>query len=69
MRSELAEFINLMQHIADEDKIVIAARHIDVLEYYFKAKQTPEQAYQQYKNNFLPRWNALTENGKYTEPS
>lgn len=69
MRSPLAEFIDKMQHIADADNMVIAARHIDVLEFYFLTKETPQAAYDNYKNRFLPRWNALTDNGKFTEPT
>lgn len=67
MRSELCEFLDQMQKHADVDNITVAARHFDVLEFYFKMKYTPEKAYRQYKVNFLPRWNAITENGKFTE--
>ena len=67
MRSEFAEFLDQMQHIADNDSIIVQARHYDVLDYYFKLKYSPEDAYKQYKQNFLPRWNAITDNGKNTE--
>lgn len=67
MRSELAEFLDQMQHLADADNIVIAARHIDVLEFYFLSGDTPEQAYTNYKTRFLPRWNVLTDHGTKTQ--
>jgi hypothetical protein len=67
MRSELCDFLDKMQHVADADSIVIQARHYDVLVYYFKMKMTPEKAVKDYKDNFLPRWNAITDNGKNTE--
>ena len=64
MRSDFAQFLDDMQHIADKDGITIAARHYDVLDYYFKIYKSPENAYYDYKNHFLPRWNAITQNGK-----
>ena len=67
MRSDFAQWLDEMQHIADADSITVAARHYDVLDYYFKTKKTPEQAFKDYKNNFLPRWNAITSNGLHTE--
>lgn len=67
MRSEFAEWLDQMQHIADKDNIVVQARHYDVLDYYFKSNKTPQQGYESYKNNFLPRWNAITKNGRFTE--
>lgn len=67
MRSDFAEWLDQMQHIADADDITVAARHYDVLDYYFQSKFTPNEAYEQYKNGFLPRWNAITKNGKHTE--
>lgn len=69
MRTEFAEFLDQMQHIADKDGIDIQARHIDLLEFYFKrkTKMTPQQAYDDFKTNFLPRWNAITQNGRFTE--
>jgi len=66
MRSPLAEFLDQMQHVADNEQICIQARHIDVLEYYHQIKQTPEEAFHNYKK-FLVRWNAITDNGKNTE--
>ncbi len=69
MRSEFAEFLDKMQHIADAENITVAARHYDVLDYYFKAKYTPEIAFHYYKKHFLPRWNAITQNGRVTEPT
>lgn len=68
MRSEFAEFLDQMQHEADKEQITVQARHYDVLDYYFKIKKTPEEAFADYKK-FLRRWNAITENGKYTEPT
>lgn len=67
MRSPFAEFLDQMQHVADAENITVAARHVDVLDYYFKSKKTPEKAFADYRDNFLPRWNAITCNGKYTE--
>jgi hypothetical protein len=67
MRSEFCDFIDKMQHIADADKVIIQARHFDVLDYYFKRGDAPEEAYENYKDNFLRRWNAITDNGKNTE--
>ena len=67
MRSEFCEFLDQMQHVADADGVTVAARHHDVLNYYFKMKYEPAKAYHEYKNNFLPRWNAITDNGKNTE--
>lgn len=69
MRSEFAEWLDQMQHIADADNITVAARHHDVLDYYFKIKLTPQDAYKRYKTQFLPRWNAITQNGRFTEAS
>lgn len=66
MRSPFAEWLDQMQHIADKENIVVQARHIDTLEFYFKDNLTPQDAFDMYKY-FLKRWNALTENGKYTE--
>jgi len=48
-------------------KRIIQARHYDVLDYYFKSKNTPEEAYRYYSKHFLPRWKAITDNGKKTE--
>lgn len=66
MRSEFAEWLDQIQHVADEENVTVAARHFDVLDYYFKAKMTPEKAFSDYKK-FIQRWNAITENGKNTE--
>jgi hypothetical protein len=67
MRSEFAEWLDQIQHIADAENIVVQARHIDLLEHFFKNKHLlPEQAFHDYKK-FLIRWNAITENGKNTE--
>ena len=66
MRSEFAEWLDQMQHIADAENIVVAVRHYNILDYYFKSKKTPGQAYFEYKK-FLKRWNAITDNGKHTE--
>jgi hypothetical protein len=67
MRSDFAQWLDEMQHVADADGITVAARHYDVLDYYFKVKKSPTEAYADYKNNFLPRWNAITKNGQFTE--
>ncbi len=67
MRSEFAEWLDQMQHVADKDNLIVQARHFDCLDYYFKVGKTPQQAFTEYKNNFLPRWNALTNNGRNTE--
>lgn len=67
MRSEFCEWLDQMQHVADADNIIIQARHYDILDYYFKTKKTPEQAFNDYSKNFLPRWNAITQNGRFTE--
>lgn len=37
-----------MQKIADDSNIIIEARHFDVLDYYFKAKQSPMEAFKDY---------------------
>ena len=66
MRSEFAEFLDQMQHIADTENMVVQARHYDVLDYYFQMKETPEEAFKQYKK-FLARWNAITDYGRNTE--
>lgn len=66
MRTELADYIDKMQHIADNENITIQARHIDLLDYYFKIEMTPKEAVEGYKE-FLSRWNAITDNGKNTE--
>jgi predicted metallo-beta-lactamase superfamily hydrolase len=66
MRSEFTEWLDQMQHVADADNVTVAARHFDVLDYYFKSKKTPEEAYQDY-TKFLKRWNALTNSGQNTE--
>lgn len=67
MRSPFAEWLDQLQKIADQENIVVQARHIDVLEHYYKfEKLSPLEAFDDYKP-FLERWNALTENGKYAE--
>ncbi len=66
MRSPFADWLDKMQHIADEESIVVQARHYDVLDYYFQKKDTPKEAYDSYKK-FLIRWNAITQNGRFTE--
>lgn len=67
MKSDFAQWLDEIQHIADEDNITVAARHYDVLDYYFKINKSPHEAYLDYKNNFLPRWNAITRYGQNTE--
>lgn len=66
MRSEFAEWLDQMQHVADTENITVAARHYDLLDYQFKTKMTPEKAFAEYKR-FLVRWNAITDNGRNTE--
>ncbi len=66
MRSEFAEFLDQMQHVADLENVTVQASHYDVLDFYFKSKETPAAAFNQYKK-FLKRWNAITDNGKNTE--
>lgn len=61
MKSEFCQWLNDMQEIADNDNIVVQARHFDVLDYYFKAHNSPQEAFADYKNNFLPRWNAINQ--------
>lgn len=67
MRSEFAEWLDQMQKEADKEKVIVAARHYDVLDYYFKVKLSPVEAFRRYNKEFLPRWNAITDNGKNTE--
>ena len=66
MRSEFAEWLDQMQHEADKENITVQARHIDLLDFYFKGKKTPAEAFKQYVA-FLKRWNSITDNGKNTE--
>jgi hypothetical protein len=66
MRSEFAEWLDQMQHIADSDNIIVAARHYDWLCFQFETKETPTEAYHNYRH-FLKRWNAITKNGLFTE--
>lgn len=48
MISEFAQYLTDMQKIADDSNIIIEARHFDVLDYYFKAKQSPMEAFKEY---------------------
>lgn len=66
MRSEFAQWLDEMQHLADADSITVAARHYDVLDYYFKMNKSPQTPYDEYKK-FVNRWNAITDNGRHTE--
>lgn len=66
MRSPLADWLDKMQQVADTENITVAARHFDVLDYYFKMKYTPEEAFDEYKK-YHERWTAITLNGKHTE--
>lgn len=66
MRSPFAEWLDQMQHIADKEEIVVQARHYDLLDYQFKTNLTPLEAFKEYKK-FLIRWNAITQNGRFTE--
>lgn len=66
MRSELAEYLDQMQHVADKKSVIVQARHIDVLEYYKYCSISPEEAFIEYEK-FLVRWNAITDNGKNTK--
>ena len=67
MRSDFSQWLDEMQHIADADGVTVAARHYDVLDFYFKAGKSPADAYVEYETHFLPRWNAITKNGQFTE--
>jgi hypothetical protein len=68
MRSEFAQWLDEMQHIADKGAVDVQARHYDVLDFYFKARKSPQQAYDEF-TKYLKRWNALTKNGRFTEPT
>ena len=48
MISEFAQYLTDMQKIADDSNIIIEARHFDVLDYYYKAKQSPLEAFKDY---------------------
>lgn len=67
MRTAYCEWLEQMQLLADKHGIIIQARHHDFLVFHFACKYTVEQSFFEYKNNFLPRWNALTNNGLNTE--
>jgi len=60
MKSEFAMWLGQMQSVANGFNIIVAAEHIDVLDYYFRMNKNPDEAFQEYKNVFLPRWNTLT---------
>ena len=66
MRSEFAEWLDQMQHVADNENIIVQARHVDLLDFFFRSKKSPMQAFEEY-NKFLVRWNAITDNGRNTE--
>ena len=66
MRSEFAEWLDQMQHVADNENIIVQARHVDLLDFFFRSKKSPTQAFDKYKK-FLVRWNAITDNGRNTE--
>lgn len=68
MRTKFADWLDQMQHEADKKSIVVQARHVDMLDYMFKCGDTPTEAVKGYEL-FLKRWNALTNNGKNTEPA
>jgi len=48
MRSEFCDYLYQMQEIADDSNIIVEARHYDVLDYYFKSKQSPMEAFKEY---------------------
>ena len=66
MRTKFAEWLDQMQHVADNEDITVAARHYDFLDFLFKSKKGPIEAFAEYKK-FLVRWNAITDNGHNTE--
>lgn len=48
MISEFSQYLTDIQKIANDSNIIIEARHFDVLDYYFKAKQSPMEAFKDY---------------------
>lgn len=48
MITEFAQYLTDMQKIADDSDIIIEARHFDVLDFYFKSKQSPLEAFKEY---------------------
>lgn len=59
MRSEFCQWLLEFQEVASKENIIVEARHFDVLEYYFTAKEgTLEQTLEEYKN-FRKRWYAI----------
>lgn len=58
MITEFAQYLTDMQKIADDSNIIVEARHFDVLDYYFKAKQSPLDAFKEY-SKFRARIYAL----------
>jgi hypothetical protein len=67
MRSEFAEWLDQMQHVADTENIIVQARHVDLLDFFFRSKKSPTQAFEEYVR-FLFKWNAITDNGRNTQP-
>lgn len=66
MRSQFSQFLHDMQDEATKENTIVEARHYDVLKFYFQSNMKPIDAFENYKK-FKERWNAITENGKYTE--
>jgi len=60
MKTEFCQYLYDMQKIADDSNITVEARHFDVLDFYFKSKLSPLQAFKEYAK-FLPRIYALDE--------
>lgn len=60
MKTEFCQYLYDMQKIADDSNITIEARHFDVLDFYFKSKLSPLEAFKEY-TKFLPRIYALDE--------
>lgn len=58
MTSNFCNYLLVMQELADKDKVIIEARHFDVLDIYFKLEYHPVQAYKWYLE-FRKRWYAL----------
>ena len=59
MKSDFQQWLEDFQYEADKDIITVKAIHYDILDYYFKMKLSPLEAYNKYKTDFLPRFNAI----------
>jgi len=49
MKSDFCEYLEEMQVIASQENIIVEAQHFDVLDYYYKSKIKPAEAFKQYK--------------------